>query len=60
MKKETKSNLYKAIQKHNETQDNEENRVNLEEVLTEIGSVDNDEIEQQAKKIKDDQNNEEQ
>lgn len=53
MNKETHAKLMQAIQNYNETQQHEENKVDVSEVLTEIGSFDNEELETAVKKIKD-------
>lgn len=51
---ETKNKLMNAIKKHNDEQTNPQDKVDLREILMEIGNMKSDELEKAAKRMQED------
>ena len=52
MEKHVRDNLQRAIKDYNATQPEAENRVNMQDILSEIGSIDNEEVEKATEILK--------
>lgn len=54
MKKSAQEKLLEAIRNHNEAQECEDDKVNLQDVIVEFGNMDNEQLEKSVKKLNDD------
>lgn len=52
MDRDTRNELFQTIKDYNSMQEHDEDKVNMQDILTEIGSLENDEVEKAIEILK--------